>query len=37
VLKSLGLSDVINVVGGYADWQARGLPIERPDREAAAV
>ena len=37
LLKSLGLHDVINVVGGYADWQAQGLPTELPAREAAAV
>ena len=28
VLHRVGRSDVRNLVGGYADWSAKGLPVE---------
>lgn len=33
VLRSKGLTNVINLTGGFAEWQARGGPVER-ERDA---
>ena len=29
VLRAKGLTNVVNLTGGFADWQARGNPVER--------
>lgn len=29
LLRARGVEHVINLVGGFADWQAAGLPVER--------
>ena len=36
LLRSKGLDNVINLVGGYADWQAAGNPTERQEAEEPA-
>jgi hydroxyacylglutathione hydrolase len=33
LLERHGVANVINLAGGYRDWQAAGLPVERGDRE----
>jgi hydroxyacylglutathione hydrolase len=37
VLQARGLTNVVNMVGGYAAWQQAGLPVERGDVPAAAA
>jgi hydroxyacylglutathione hydrolase len=36
VLRAHGFDNVINMTGGYADWNARGNPVER-ESEGAAI
>jgi hydroxyacylglutathione hydrolase len=36
LLRSKGFDNVINLGGGYADWQAAGNPTEREDQTAGA-
>jgi hydroxyacylglutathione hydrolase len=36
VLRSRGLGNVVNLVGGYAAWQQAGLPVVREDAEQFA-
>lgn len=33
VLRARGLTNVIELTGGFTDWQARGNPVER-ERDA---
>jgi hydroxyacylglutathione hydrolase len=37
LLRSRGFDNVINLGGGYADWQAAGNPTEREDQTAGAA
>lgn len=37
VLRAHGLDNVLNVQGGYADWAARGNPVERETAAAAGA
>lgn len=37
VLQAAGMTNVVNLVGGYAEWVQRGLPVEVPEAEGAAV
>ena len=37
VLQAAGMTNVVNLVGGYAEWVLRGLPVEVPEAEGAAV
>ena len=37
VLQADGMTNVVNFVGGYAEWVRRGLPVELPEPESAAV
>ena len=37
VLQAAGMTNVVNLVGGYAEWVRRGLPVEVPEAEGAAV
>ncbi|MCZ6756489.1 MAG: rhodanese-like domain-containing protein, partial [Gemmatimonadetes bacterium] len=37
VLQAAGMTNVVNLVGGYAEWVVRGLPVEMPEAEGAAV
>lgn len=37
VLQAEGMTNVVNLVGGYAEWVGRGLPIETPEGAKATV
>ncbi|GAC1516478.1 MAG: MBL fold metallo-hydrolase [Gemmatimonadaceae bacterium] len=37
VLRANGLMNVVNLIGGFAEWQARGHPIDREAAGALAV
>jgi hydroxyacylglutathione hydrolase len=37
VLQAEGMTNVVNLVGGYAEWVVRRLPVEVPELEEAVV
>jgi hydroxyacylglutathione hydrolase len=37
VLQAEGMTNVVNLVGGYAEWVLRGLPVEVPEPDKVVV
>jgi hydroxyacylglutathione hydrolase len=37
VLQAEGMTNVVNLVGGYAEWVLRGLPVEMPEPDKVVV
>ena len=37
VLQAAGMTNVVNLVGGYAEWVLRGLPVEMPEPDKVVV
>jgi hydroxyacylglutathione hydrolase len=37
VLRANGFDNVVNLVGGFGEWQLQGLPVERSAADAAAT
>ena len=35
VLQANGMDDVTNLVGGFREWAAEGMPVEQPEAEPA--